>query len=63
MNPKQPIVGAKILTMLGFLVLLSTTYILRRESPDLEPHWVFRGQSESGPGAGKSDSSGKITTG
>ena len=32
MNSKQPIVGAKILTMLGFLVLLSTTYILRGEA-------------------------------
>lgn len=32
MNSKVPIVGAKILTMLGFLVLLSTTYILRGEA-------------------------------
>jgi hypothetical protein len=32
MNSKRPIVGAKILTMLGFLALLSTTYILRGEA-------------------------------
>jgi len=32
MNSKRPIVGAKVLTMLAFLVLLSTTYMLRGEA-------------------------------
>ena len=32
MTSKRPIVGAKALVMLGFLVLLSTTYTLRGEA-------------------------------